>query len=437
MLAILAVPPAIFRAMCLGNSCAGTGGGTTRVPFCPLPPELRSDIQAGFRTGRSPDVLGVTAGTPVIGGTAEGEQRWITARWPSTAELPDTRVPIAFAGAGVWRGARIPPGTGLDQIAPTVSDVLGFPRPHPGVRAGVAVPGVRRTGATPPRLVLEVAWKGVGSEDLERVPGRWPFLRSMMAQAGTMDGTTGSVPVDPAATLTTIGTGGLPSQHGMTGTAVRNDRGRAVRAWGPGSPISVIATLADDMDQAMHQRPMIGLVATDPADRGMVGGTWYVPHDRDRVSYTAGRTSQQRAVANLLADGFGADGVPDILAVVMQGPIFQMDAELREIVGATNAATGGSTIVVVAGTGSALAPDGSGVPAQRVVAQVERAVGGERPVVAAAVPGGLFLNQPALAAEGISGQAVQQAVLDLDGPGAQRLFTDSFQGFAVSFARYC
>ena len=49
-------------------------------------------------------------------------------------------------------------GTGRDQVAPTISDVIGFRRPFPGVRAGVAVNGVA-TGARP-RLVLKIALKG-------------------------------------------------------------------------------------------------------------------------------------------------------------------------------------------------------------------------------------------------------------------------------------
>ena len=66
--------------------------------------------------------------------------------------------------------------------------------------------------------------------------------------------TAGSLPLDPTAVETTIGTGGLPSQHGITGTWVRNAQGRLVRAFGPGAPTPVIAALGDDLDQRDGRR---------------------------------------------------------------------------------------------------------------------------------------------------------------------------------------
>src|SRR2546430_13521233 len=84
-----------------------------------------------------------------------------------------------------------------------------FRRPHPEVRAGKAVDGV--PDGERPRLVLEVAWKGVGTDELRHDPRSWRSLRSLMGRgAATLAGDTGSLPLDPAATLTTIGTGGLP-----------------------------------------------------------------------------------------------------------------------------------------------------------------------------------------------------------------------------------
>jgi hypothetical protein len=229
------------------------------VPFCPLPQGLKADIVAGYREGRSPDVLAVTRTSSVYGGTDDPG----TPPWPSQAGASTTQVPIMFSGTGVARDATVPEGTQLDQIAPTLSDVIGFKRPFPNVRAGVAVPGV--ADGEHPRMILEVALKGVGSVDLREDERAWPYLRSLMhTGAGTLHGDTGSLPLDPAATLTTIGTGGLPSQHGITGTLVRNDRGKVVRAWGPGAPPSIIATLPDDLDEAEGQRPLIGIVETDP-----------------------------------------------------------------------------------------------------------------------------------------------------------------------------
>src|SRR4029450_6927181 len=123
--------------------------------------------------------------------------------------------PIVFAGAGVTAGGSVPSGTTLDQVAPTVSDARGFERAFPEVRSGTSIAGV--ADGKRPHLVLLIAWKGIGSTELESRPGDWPFLSSLLDQgAGTLEGEAGSLPLDPAATLTTIGTGGVgapPERH--------------------------------------------------------------------------------------------------------------------------------------------------------------------------------------------------------------------------------
>ena len=430
MLAAIGIPAGVLRAACAGNSCV-SAGGEARVPFCPLPQDLKADIAAGYREGRSPDVLAVTRTDSVYGGTDDPG----SPPWPSQAGASTSAVPIVFAGTGVTKGVTLPDGTQLDQIAPTLSDVIGFKRPFPNVRAGVAVSGV--ADGEHPRMILEVALKGVGSADLRGDEGAWPNLRSLMnTGSGTLDGDTGSLPLDPAATLTTIGTGGLPSQHGITGTLVRNDEGRVVRAWGPGAPPSIIATLPDDLDEAGAQRPMIDLVATDPADRGLIGGTWYPHHDRDAMSLATGEDAVTSARA-MLARGFGRDDAPDILAVVLDGSVASMDARLRQLVDAARRASGGSVVVAVAGTGAELDPVPASMSSSQIVSRVEAAVPGDGAVVVGAVPGGLFLNQDTLSAEGITGQAAVDALLDVTGPDGRRVMGDAFQGFAVSFARYC
>lgn len=430
VLAAIGIPAGVLRAACAGNSCLSTGGAA-RVPFCPLPQDLKADIAAGYREGRSPDVLAVTRIDSVYGGTDDPS----TALWPSQAGASTTAVPIVFAGTGVTKGVTLPEGAQLDQIAPTISDVIGFKRAFPNVRTGVAVPGI--ADGEHPHMILEVALKGVGSADLRDEGSAWPYLRSLLEMgAGTLDGDTGSLPLDPAATLTTIGTGGLPSQHGITGTLVRNDEGEVVRAWGPGAPLSIIATLPDDLDEAEGQRPLIGIVATDPADRGLIGGTWYPHHDRDAASLATGEGAVASARA-MLARGFGRDGVPDILAVVLDGSVASMDARLQELVDSARRASGGSVLVAVAGTGAALDPTPATVSSVRIVSRIEEDVPGDGAVVAGAVPGGLFLNQDTLSAEGVTGQAAVDALLDVMGHDGQPIMADAFQGFAVSFARYC
>ena len=123
----------------------------------------------GFREGRSPDVLAVADGTPVV-----TEVDGSPTPWPAVAAAADPRVPIVFAGAGTTKGASVPDGTTLDRIAPTVAEALGFEREHPEVRSGKAVAGV--ADGRRPRLVLLVGWRGVGSSELENHMNDWPFL---------------------------------------------------------------------------------------------------------------------------------------------------------------------------------------------------------------------------------------------------------------------
>jgi hypothetical protein len=429
VLAAIGVPAGVLRATCALNSCSRTGGEPPRVPFCPLPEALKDDLVHGFREGRSPDVMAVPAATSVLGGTDPADA---FVEWPFVRAAETTGVPIVFAGTGVDAAAEVDVGVALDRIAPTVAEIIGLDRPFPRVRSGLSLTGV--ANGERPRLVLEVALDRVGSVDV-RTDDAWSYLRALLRRgAGTLDGTTGSLPLSATATLTTIGTGGLPFQHGITGTLIRGDDGEIVRAWSPDAPPSVIASLADDLDERTDQRAMIGLVAAGTEDRGLIGDNWYPTHDTDDVvTARAGRTLD--AATALLATGYGADDVPDLLGVVLEPG----DAEaLRGLVEAAERASGGSVLVVVAGTGSnGLNPGGLDVPAADVLAQVEQDVPGSRPVVAAAVPGGLFLDPATLTAEGITGQAVVDALLDVRSPGGERMMADAFQGFAVSFARYC
>ena len=428
-LALAAAPAAVLRALCAGRACPAEPA-PARVPFCGLPAELRSAIAAGFLEGRSPDVLAVPNRLSVF--TAGGGLRL---PWPRLGGTPDLRVPLAIAGPGVPSGVRLGDGTTLDDVAPTIASLLGFDRPFPEVRSGEAIPLPPAPPAPRPRLVLLIAWKGVGASELEAASGAWPFLSSLLRHgAGTLRAETGSLPLDPAAILTTIGTGGLPSQHGITGSFVRNDQGEVTEAFGPGSPVQVIATLADDLDERDH-RTLVGLVGSSATDRGLVGGGWYP--DEDPIDEVRGDPpAAPLAVRALLGAGYGADGVPDVLGVALRGPVGRLDRWTRRIVTSARSATQGAVLLVVAGTGTSRT-DGRAMSAEVARRAVESAVPGEDPIVAEVAAGGLFLDQAVLAERGITGQAVVDALLDAPGPGGGRMFADAFQGFAVTFGRYC
>lgn len=435
LLAAAAVPAGVLRALCVGNACDRSTRAETRIPFCSLPMGLRDAISNGFREGRSPDVLAVARDTAVF-----TDSDGLRLPWPATGTFVDARVPLVFAGRGVDPGTRLPDGVTLDRVAPTLAALIGLERPFPEVRSGMAIQGVAAVpspaeDARRPALVLLVAWKGVGSAELEYLPDDWPFVGSLMDEgAGTLAAETGSLPLDPAATMTTIGTGGLPSQHGVTGAFVRGEGGEVTSAFGPGAPVHVIATLADDLEEA-EPRTLVGLVGTGDADRGLVGGGWY--EGQDPVDVVLGDPdAAPLAVKTHLATGYGADVRTDVLGVALQGGVDRLDRWTRRIVTAATRATGGNVVVVVAGTGtwerSRLA-----VPASQIVDQVEADVPGSRPVVAAEVAGGLFLDQDVLTEQAVTGQAVVDSLLDAQTSEGETMFADAFQGFAVSFARYC
>lgn len=424
----LAAPAVALRVLCVGRACPERAGSPGPVPFCSLPAETRDLVAAGFRDGRGPHVLAVAGDTPLVGGDGPGLP---PVAWPGVRPDDAGRVPLAFAGTGVAPGAEVPQGTTLDAVAPTVAELIGLDRPHPGVRSGRAVPGVARGSA--PRLVVVVVWKGVGGPDLEARPDAWPNLRGLLRRgAGTLRAQVGFLPLDPAAVEATVGTGALPSDHGITGALLRNDQGEVVTAWGPGTPFSVIAGLGDDLDELRDQAPRIGLVGTAEWDRGLIGGTWYLENDRDDVVLERRPARQAAAAAELLASGYGRDDVPDLLAVAMEGPPAKLDRALGNLARLADEVAGGRAATVVTATG-ATGPEG-GVGAAEVLTDLRTDLG---PVVEAAGVGGFFLDTEAMAAEGITGDRVVRAVRGLAGPDGGSLFDDVFPQVAVTFARYC
>ena len=435
VLALVGAPAVVFRVFCVGNSCdAGGTEAQSAVPFCPLPESLRRAIAAGFREGRSPDVMAATDGT---GAVATGFGDRVRVAWPGASgagDPTDSRVPVVFLGSGVTPGA-LPDDVRLDAIAPTLEAVAGVRRPHPDVRTGDAVPGVIADGARPTPLVVVIAWKGVGTPDLEEAPGAWPFLRRAMRQgAGTTDADTGSLPLDPAATLTTIGTGGSPSAHGITGTLVRDDDGTVGRAWSAPGTGSVIATFADDLDATTGQQASVGAVLTEAADRGIIGDGWYLDSDdRDPVARVADpRRAGVASQTIVTSEGFGGDGLTDVLGVVLDGRVREVDSATADVVEAVRAEVPDTTFVI-AGTGSLTAP--GALDASDLAAAVDASVGA--PVVAATAADGLFLDRGVLVDRSLTTQQAADALRAERRLSGGLLFADVYPSFAVAFSRYC
>jgi hypothetical protein len=420
-LAVLAAPAVVLRAACAGKSCPEPPPAAEPPAFCGLPGDSRALIAAGFREARSPDVLAFGQVATDLGGDTG-------VRW--SMDPATTRVPMVLVGTGVRAGA-LPDGVRLDRLAPTLERIAGIRRPHPDVRTGEALPGVTLRSARSPLLVV-IVWKGVGSDALEAAPTSWPRLRSLASEgASTMDASTGSLPVDPAAVLSTIGSGALPSHHGVTGSLLRAADGAVVPAWSERAPLPVIAFLGDDLDEGTGQRSRIGLVAGVPSDRGLIGGTWYLGHDRDDV-VTDGRPAAA-VVAQLLEAGYGApDGAADLMGVVLDGRVRTMDGITRTVVRLVRDQVPDALVAITA-TGHAGASS-QDAPADALVAEIERdaRVPG---VVAAAGTGGVFLDREVAEAGGISAPVASRALAR----GAARLGADAvaFPGYAVTLRRFC
>ena len=411
--ALIALPAGVLAGLCAGNACRRQERAVGRVPFCSLQPELRSLIAAGFRDGRSPHVMTVPR---------------------DIARAAAAEAPMVFAGTGVNPGSEVPIGTSLDAVAPTLAEIIGMRRPHPGVRSGEAIGEIASGEA--PRLVVLVAWRGVTSRQLEQHPERWPVLRGLFEDgAGTLEAVPGSLPLDPAALLTTIGTGGLPRDHGITGALVRNDQGVVVEPWTEDAPFSVIATLADDLDELGRQAPRIGLVGTDPADRGLIGRNWYVENDRDDLDIEGARIEQMAAAAAFLSSGYGSDATTDLLAVALEGRVSEMDLALGLLLIGAERASGDSFAIAVAGAPSIGPEQGGELSAAALETEVLSRLGAD--VIEEVVSNGVFLDQEAMTAAGLSDDRVVAALRNVRTGDGERAFLDVFPAIAVTFARYC
>lgn len=425
----LTVPAVALRVLCVGRSCDQEQQADSKVPFCSLPAHTRSLIAAGARDGRSPDVLAVTQGDVQVFSKGVAGDR---VAWPSI-ESTGWEAPVVLSGKGVRRGI-VYPTFGLEDIGPTLSQLTGVPIPHPEVRSGR--PLRKATTGEAPSLVLLVVVQGAEDSEVEAASER------LAREGGSGRASLPSLPHDPAAVMTTIGTGGLPSEHGITGTHVRNEEGKVAAAWSlpslrvprPGyraaPPTSVIATFADDLDEELEQKPKIGLVADTFQARGLVGGDWYVDHDRDdtRIVATGDIVATSR---RMMENGYGDDRIPDLIGVVTTGSDGASDA-LR-IVRTAQKATRGDVAAAITLL-PASAPDEPAVPARRITALLEQELGSD--VVEVDTAGGWFLDQDRLASTGITRDEVVRTLDQMRIQG-RPVFADVFPSLAVAFARFC
>ncbi|MFN2543807.1 MAG: hypothetical protein ABR600_04430 [Actinomycetota bacterium] len=405
-LALVAAPAAALRATCVGGSCHGSAPVSLRVPICEVPRATRQLLAAGYSDLTSPDVVALSPSGPSRSGR-------------------EATVPLAFWGNGVPHG-ELNQGAGLADVTPTLERIIGITAgPFPSAtRTGRPLAGAR--GSDPPNLVLEVVWRGVGSDDLGRTP---PFLRHALdVGLGTLHASAGSLPVDPVAVLTTLGTGSPPSEHSVTGAVLRSPyTDELVRGWDPRSTPSALPTLADDVLRYGRSGSTAILVTPDAHDGGVVGGDFYVGSARPRILVRPGSAaSQVDAALGELDGGLGRGPGTDVLVVVLHGSVRSLDAATRSLARAAEDASGGSMTGLVTATGS---KEARTEPSAAVVrGRLASALG--HPAIAASTAGGFFLRP------GVSSQQVAEALVRLR-VGGRQPFTDAFPTYALSLAGFC
>jgi hypothetical protein len=200
----------------------------------------------------------------------------------------------------------------------------------------------------------------------------------------------------------------------------------------------VIATLADDLDYKRGNEPLVGMVATDAMDRGLIGDGWYTLGTDTDQFVVARPAAVADAVATMLGRDFGHDETTDLIGVTLNGSVpSATEAQLQAIVQAATAASGGSLTIAIAGTGRAAVPGKDAATGRSVVQQVQEDVGAPG-VVETAVPGGLFLDQQVLSDRGLpAGKVVDALAKVTDTKSNQPLMLDAYPAFSISFARYC
>lgn len=239
---------------------------------CGLEPVIFERTMRGHFPERSPDVLWVPRTPNFFGGFV---QTGHSGPWDYLAE-----VPLVFYGPGFIRPVgpvSLEREVSLADIAPTLGELIGFDFPTPDGRVldEILVPEEQRT--QPPKVVVTVVWDGGGTNVLEAWPDFWPELEGLMNKGASLEGATvGSSPSVTPPIHTTIGTGVMPSRHGIVAIFQRNN-GRNVNSFGgKDADLVEVPMLGDAYDLAVGNQAEIGMLAYKSWHLGMLshGSRW-------------------------------------------------------------------------------------------------------------------------------------------------------------------
>lgn len=241
---------------------------------CDLSDEILVRTWRGYMEGRSEDIS-MVAQFPNFSGTFTVPNH--SGPWDYLQN-----VPLIFYGPG-----HIEPQGQLDEFAsladiyPTMGRLAGVPLEN---RSGRVLEEALVEEAEPPKLVVFLVWDGAGRNMLERWPDAWPTLAKLENEGTSYLGATvGSSPSITPATHATMGTGAFPNEHGAVGIKYRNGSGAVTKAFQGRDPRFLeTSTWGDDIDLALDNEPVVGMLAWRSWHMGMLGhGSQYEGADKD------------------------------------------------------------------------------------------------------------------------------------------------------------
>jgi hypothetical protein len=250
----------------------GTGPEVVRSKYariaCDLPPaQLRRTVN-GYITGKSGEIQFVLR-APHFFGLYSHSGPWNYLQ----------RVPIFFYGPG-----HVPPVGEVGRpvttadIAPTLARYLGFDF---DTEDGDPLEEAVQAGAPPPKLIVVVVWDAGGRDVLAEHQDAWGSVRSLIPDGAWFEhATVGTSPSVTPAVHATIGSGVFPRRHGVLDLRIRDGDTLVGPVLG-GPQYMLEPTLADEFDRANGNRPVVGLIASEPT-LGMMGhGSYLDGGDRD------------------------------------------------------------------------------------------------------------------------------------------------------------
>jgi len=259
----LAGAASIPLAMLLENGLSALPGGSKASgtqAACDLPQEVLLRIQRGYRADRCGQLMIVPHGFNYVSGGISHSTPWGYTQ----------NVPMFWYGPGVIRGGTIvnPYVTSAD-IAPTVAKLAGFTdfdAPDGEVMDEALVPGAK------PKLVVVLVWDAGGRYVLSQWPGAWPRLKGLKPKGTWYEhASVGSNPSNTAPIHASIGTGAFPRTHGVVDNIQRFSDGKLLDPWSRGPGVMLSPTLAEQYQEAMGQKAIVGMCGTLNWHLGMLG----------------------------------------------------------------------------------------------------------------------------------------------------------------------